>query len=233
MMGSSCSILFPLKIRGTRGVMKLENNSPSPSYFKRGILLIGLAILWFLLAQKIISLYSPSGSYQFLSYYQWLVDASFADIARHIFSFSNINLIVAALLPFLFLPLLKPTWLLLTLPSALIGLLSSTGGSVVWQTHLIALWLPGLIVAAASGYAKVIGRIQEKKLHAWVVPVGLFITVIASGRVMGPSLLSPPYQGVGCRRASSGCPGHEARGGLGVLRVVPETPPNLPLVRGG
>lgn len=162
---------------------------------KIGLALLSSAVVWFLFAQKIIAAYSPSEQYQFSIYYHWLRGAEISEIVRRVLSFSNINLVLAALLPFLFLPLFgKAKWLLLSLPPAAAALLAVSGGSVVWQTHLIALWLPGIIVATAFGYAKAITWLEEKQLRAWIVPACIFIGVLGSGIVMGPRLSDSRFQ---------------------------------------
>jgi len=108
---------------------------------------------WFIAAQKIISAFSPSHGYQYRIYYQWLSEFdSFGEavrgLAAHILTLQNLEMLIGLLLPLLFLPLLKPKWLLVALPPFAAVILSRSGGSaLVWQTHYSLLILPGLFLA--------------------------------------------------------------------------------------
>ncbi|MBI4449585.1 DUF2079 domain-containing protein [Candidatus Uhrbacteria bacterium] len=107
--------------------------------------------LWFLLATRIAAIHSANGAYKFLIYYGWLRDAASHSLAflQHIVSIGNIDMVLGLLLPFLFLPILRPRWLVLAIPPFLQILLAAPGGSsVVIETHYALLFLPALILAS-------------------------------------------------------------------------------------
>ena len=125
---------------------------------KHSLIPVSLATLvvsagWFVAAQKIISAFSPSHGYQYRIYYQWLSEFDSSGeaargLAAHILTLQNLEMLIGLLLPLLFLPLLKPKWLLVALPPFAAVILSRSGGSaLVWQTHYSLLILPGLFLA--------------------------------------------------------------------------------------
>ena len=112
-----------------------------------------LGSLWFLVATYIAAAHSASGAYKFLIYYGWLHGAASHPfmLLRHIVSIGNIDMGLGLLLPFLFLPILRPRWLLLAIPPLLQILLAGPGGSsVVVETHYALLFLPALVLAGVS-----------------------------------------------------------------------------------
>ncbi|MEW6610200.1 MAG: DUF2079 domain-containing protein [Patescibacteria group bacterium] len=124
------------------------------------LLTIAISSTWFLLAQHLIARFSPSGGYQFRGYYEWILQlgswgATFKGVMAHLFTLPNLEMLIGLLLPLLFLPLLKPTWLLLSLPPlAAIVFSQSGGGALIWQTHYGLLLLPGIFLACIDSLKK-------------------------------------------------------------------------------
>lgn len=113
---------------------------------------------WFLMAVQIISRFAPQGSYKFLYYYSWLGSSFGAMVTnffihplntlKHIFSANNLLFTAVLLLPFGYLTLLRPKYLLLGLFIFLeIVLGGSTNSIIVLKLHYTALFLPVLFIA--------------------------------------------------------------------------------------
>lgn len=169
-------------------LLRFTRNDKNEKILWVGISLSVVGLLWFVGAQSVIAALSPSGGYQFATYYSWIATTSFADALRHLFSFSNFNLTLAVLLPFVFLPLTRPKWLLLTTPPALAAFLAASSGSVVWQSHLVTLWLPGLVVGTIFVYTHLVQSLQDKELEPVIVPLILTVGVVLSSFVLGPKI---------------------------------------------
>lgn len=120
--------------------------------------LLILSIFWFLAALKIIASFNPGGNYKFLFYYSWLGN-SIPEIIKNIFvhpliiinhllTYTNLEMILGFLTPFLFLPLLNPHYLILLIGNlAQIVIGGPGGGSLTWQTHYGTLFLIPLFIA--------------------------------------------------------------------------------------
>lgn len=128
-----------------------------------------ISIIYFFAALKLIAFLNPDSQYRFFILYNakdifnpltWLVS---------LFTFKNFWIIAGYLLPFLFLPLLRPKYLFLILPNFLqISLLNSGSTSVIFATHyqifiIIALSLAAIestvYFSTASKYKKYFGLI--------------------------------------------------------------------------
>jgi len=138
-----------------------------------------LSIAWLFVSHKIISAHSPSGFTPFAYYYSWLGSAGSSAIAAHILSYKNLEMIVGFLLPFLFIPLIKPKWLLLALiPLAQIILSASGGGAQVFMMHYGALFLPALVIAFIFGFHRANQFIKDKLKSKYLLLVCLMVTNI-------------------------------------------------------
>ncbi len=159
------------------------------------------AAAWLAFSHSIIAAFSPSGQYAFGIYYGWLFHnlspaGIAAGMAQRIFSLAHLNLLVGILLPFLFLPLTRPLWLVLAVPAwAGTVLMDRVPSSVVWQTHFVSLWLPSLVCGTAAGYARIAGALRRKGLPAGIVPIALFAAAIMSAAVMGPRFTDYAFAG--------------------------------------
>ena len=141
--------------------------------FANSLLLI---LAWVAITTKIIAAFSPSSFSPFAYYYNWLFNSNLTEILKHIFSFGNFEMIIGFLLPFLFIPLVKPKWLLLALaPLAQIIFSASGGGALVWQMHYGALFLPTIIIAFIYGFKKINKFIFNKLKSNYLL---IFILII-------------------------------------------------------
>jgi uncharacterized membrane protein len=118
-----------------------------------------LAISWFAMSQMIIGPNNPTGTYKFIPYYNWLGGNSMLAIAKnylvhplevikHLFILPNIIMFVSLLIPFIFIPILKPKYLLLSsLVYLQFALTKNGGGDIILRTHYVALFIPGIIAS--------------------------------------------------------------------------------------
>jgi hypothetical protein len=158
-----------------------------------------LSILWFFLAQIIISANIPRGLYPFATYYQWLYQVDFIGFIKHLIGLKNLEMIIGFFLPFLFLPAVKPKWLLLSvLPFIQIILTPTGGGALIFKTHYATLFLPGIILATIFGLKKVREFAEKQKKSknlSWyhlvladkkLVLIILLTTLISANLFLGP-----------------------------------------------
>ncbi len=151
--------------------------------------------IYFFSAMKVISFFSEEGSYKFLYYYSWL-GSSFEEIVKnffihplqvinHIISLGNLEMILGFFLPFLFLPILRPKYLLLLLlPLAQIILGAPGGGELILQTHYSVLFIAPLFVSFIYGFSFVWQKISQDNKKIFII---ILITAgIYSAFTLGP-----------------------------------------------
>ncbi len=115
-----------------------------------------LGLSWFAVTQFITSQVSIIGGSKFLNFYSWIWHPSVAEILRHIVNIGNVQIVLGLLLPLLFLPLLKPRVLLLTLiPLAILRLGSADDGAPILRAHYGGLLLWPLFIAAIHSLAPI------------------------------------------------------------------------------
>ncbi len=133
-----------------------------------------VSILWFLMAIKFTSYFTPSGNYKFLYYYSWLGQSPsemfinfFAyplNTLKHVFSFNNILFTLTMLLPFTFLNLIKSRYLLLALPIFLqIILGGSSNSTIALKLHYTSLFLPALFISLIYGLKQLLSPDNNKR----------------------------------------------------------------------
>lgn len=117
------------------------------------------ALIYFFLATSIVSHFSVDGNYTFLAYYSWLGGETLAEIIlawlrqplavlAHVFSFKNIFNILFIFLPFLFIPFLRPKYLLISTLALLEFLLASAGFNfMVYGTHYAMFFMPAIFLS--------------------------------------------------------------------------------------
>ncbi len=161
--------------------------------------------IYFLLALKITDLFSKSGQYKFFIYYSWLGNSGQEFIINfifepwrviaHLINLGNLEFILGLLLPFAFLPLLKPKYLILGLGIFAQLVLGAAGGSAtLLQLHYSALILPALFLATIYALAKILSSPDKTKskiinLINWEKPLSFLIFLIAiiySSLALGP-----------------------------------------------
>jgi len=114
------------------------------------------SILYLFLSYWYINSLSLEGS-RFITYYQWFFQSTPWEWLLHLLKLGNIEMVIGLTLAFLFLPWLKPKYLLLSIgPFLQIALLESGGSSIVTGMHYSTLFLPGLLVASLWGLNKIV-----------------------------------------------------------------------------
>ncbi|MCB9803101.1 DUF2079 domain-containing protein [Candidatus Nomurabacteria bacterium] len=152
-----------------------------------------LALCYFFLSLKIIGHFDPSGSYKFFIYYSWLGGHSLGEIIfsflihplkvlQHIFSLQNMFNLAIIFWPFLFFPFLKPKYFIFFL-LPLLQIIMTGGGfsSMVYQSHYILFFLPGLFFAFIFSFQKII-KFKNKSF----IYLLLFVTVIYLDLFLSP-----------------------------------------------
>lgn len=202
--------------------------------WRLGISLAALSVAYFFFSMKLISFNNPDG-YKFFVYYSYLGQNIF-EIIKYLllhpifllakfFSLGNIEMILGMLLPFAFLPILKPKYLAL---SALIYLqifLGSGGASgLILKTQYAALFLPALFLSylesLAHARAHTFNSFIEKYLKK--EKLGLMIVILA---VLYSSLLLGPVAGAVQKHIL----GRDAAYNQKRLHIVRAIPPNAPV----
>ncbi len=157
--------------------------------------LLLLSIIWFISVLKVID-YFNAGNYKYLVYYSWLGN-NFFDliknfflhpllVARRVLNLYNLVFLIGLLLPFGFLPILKPRYLILLLPPLLQTVLGMGGSEGVLETHYVSLFLPalflGLIFVIKDSWLE-LGTAREKSL----LIISLFLAAtLYSFAALGP-----------------------------------------------
>jgi uncharacterized membrane protein len=168
--------------------------------FKWIITPILLATGYFFVALKISAYFSGSQNYKFLFFYSWLGNSvqeifinfflKFPEVLNHIFSnITHLELILGLLVIMLFIPLYRPKYLLLGVPSLLEFLLGPNSGSLVIQSHYISLFLPGLLIAAIFSLKNL--RLNPKIInlhseHKEIIPSIIIISLVYILWQLGP-----------------------------------------------
>lgn len=132
------------------------------------------SVVYFLLAISITGHFSTEG-FRFFVYYDWMGESLGQIIQNffihpirwisHLATISNLNMLVGLFFPFLFLPLLRPKFLLLSLlPLAQFTFSLSGGSNIIVQTHYAALFLPALFLATLDAVLFLIKK-KQSKIH--------------------------------------------------------------------
>lgn len=118
-----------------------------------------LPLIYFVGAIGLIGHFNVDGNYKFLVYYGWLGGTTplailwswFShpfDLLAHIFTWRNFGSLLVIFLPFIFLPLAKPKYLLLALLPLLEFILSAPSlYPLIYNIHYILLLLPALFIS--------------------------------------------------------------------------------------
>jgi len=159
-----------------------------------------LAIIVFLLDQRIIAHFNPDGAYKYLVYYHWLGNTPLAIVKNifwhplatltHFLKFGNLEVALAFILPLLFLPLFGGRYLLLATALSAEYLLTASGAdSLVLKTQYSAPFLPIMIVAGISGYATVLKKKGPLAIiPPPLLPASLIIATVYCWFTLGPGL---------------------------------------------
>lgn len=139
-----------------------------------------LSIIWFILALKIIAFFTPTGQYKFLYYYNWLGN-SLGEVAKnlflrpllvlqHLFIWPNFFFLLGLLLPFCYLVLLQPIYLLLAVPVFIQMLLGSgNSATIILDIHYTVLFLPALFLALIFEIKKILENNKLNRLEKFLL----------------------------------------------------------------
>ncbi|MBI3290904.1 DUF2079 domain-containing protein [Candidatus Falkowbacteria bacterium] len=164
---------------------------------------ITIATIYFFAAIKIAGVFAPSEGYKFFIYYSWLGNTwgeALKTLATKpwlglFYGLRPNNFIFSAglLLPFTFLPLLAPFYLLLGLGIFLQLTLGASGGSeVLLKTHYVSLLLPAVFIAAIYSLKKITERKGHRALINFIFKhKDLAALIFAAGIIYSMSTLGP------------------------------------------
>jgi len=159
-----------------------------------------LAIIVFALDQKIIAHFNPDGIYKFFILYSWLgssagsiASAIIRDplkIVLHLFSLTNLYLVLALLLPVLFLPFIRARFLIVIAIVSIEYMLTSGGGEgVIIKTQYAAAFLPAIMLAALEGYERLINsKAVLKFIPKEILPAIMIAASVYVWLVYGPGI---------------------------------------------
>lgn len=166
-------------------------------------LLLGAA--WFVTTMQIASHLNGYGQYKFLRYYGWL-GSSWREVGQTLAlhplrwlpafgSVQTLALVVGALAPVGFLPLLRLRWLVPITPIFVQLALLWSGGLTILQIHYGALLVPFLVVGAAAGVAA-LPRARwswVRRMSSWRAGLLCFLVAVAMyfGFAIGPAWSAP------------------------------------------
>jgi len=159
--------------------------------------------LWFIFALKMTGLISGYGHYKFVLYYGWLgnnikeiilaiINHPYL-VLKHIFSWPNISFLIGLFLPFAFLPLLKPKYLLPAFLIIMQILFLTAAGALALEIHYTALILPFLFIALIYALDRIFNHETKNKLlkscqnNKAVFLIILFLIGVYSSLTVGPA----------------------------------------------
>lgn len=164
---------------------------------------LAASIIYFLLAIKITNLFAPAQNYKFFIYYSWLGNSPVELIRNailqpqlwisHLLKLGNLEFALGLLLPFIFISLISPFYLLLAFGVFAQLVLGASGASAtLLQAHYSSLLLPPIFIASIYSIKKIISQKSNRKIIrlinqykdlAWLI---LVVGLIYSFLVLGP-----------------------------------------------
>jgi uncharacterized membrane protein len=134
-----------------------------------------------------IRTFALAGAYKFAVYYSY---DSVSAVIQHLFSVPVSEFLLGLIMPVLFLPFLRPRYLLLSaLPVLGIIFQSSGGGLLALQMHYATLVLPGLLLASIGGLQAVLTN--KVRFFPWTPLQGKDRAVFAL--ILGIALLAQAW----------------------------------------
>lgn len=114
-------------------------------------------------------------------------------LVKTIFTSAKVSYVFWLLFPFLFLPLLSPTSLVLLIPGLAENLLTSYPPQFSGLYHYDAMLIPALFVAAVYGLKNVLGRAPERKrCIGWVLTIAVLAGILFRSPI-GPRFFPVDY----------------------------------------
>lgn len=166
-----------------------------------------LSIIWFILALKIIAFFTPTGQYKFLYYYNWLGN-NLGEVTKnlflrpllvlqHLFIWPNFFFLLGLLLPFCYLVLLQPMYLLLAVPVFVQMLLGSgNSATIILDIHYTALFLPALFLALIFEIKKILENNKLNRLEKFLLNEKPALVLILSLTTLYACLTLGPILGI-------------------------------------
>jgi len=158
-----------------------------------------LASAYFFLALKIIAYFSSADKYKFLIYYKWLGQSpaeifvnfflKFPLVLKHVLTIANFEFVLGFLLIFLFIPLYRPKYLLLSLGMFMQLILGPAGGELILKTHYGSIFLAAFSLASIFSLAKL--SAGQKFLKFWPKFNDVVVLIVIVGFVYNLLLLGP------------------------------------------
>ncbi|MCX6785257.1 MAG: DUF2079 domain-containing protein [Candidatus Komeilibacteria bacterium] len=162
-----------------------------------------ISIVWFVLAMKVIDHFTPGGSYKFLYYYNWLGNTPLnmainfflkpLNTLRYIFTLNNILFTLVLFLPFGYLNLIKPRYLLPALPIYLQLILGGSSNSLInLKIHYTSLLLPWLFITLIFSLKELNDKNSKiKSVRFFQKYQGLALVILLASAVYGCLTLGP------------------------------------------
>lgn len=159
-----------------------------------------LAVAAFTIDQMAITHFNPDGTYKFFVYYDWLGRTPLAiaaaalahplRVALHFLKPVNLYLVIVLMLPVIFLPFLRPRFLLLIAIVTAEYMLSRDGAElVIIKSQYAAAFLPAIMLATIDGYERFMAMKKPFKLIPKdLVPVLVIVASVYVWFVYGPGL---------------------------------------------
>lgn len=160
-----------------------------------------MALVTFVINQKVIAHFNPDGVYKYLIYYQWLGNSPLQIIGNglshplklllHLLKTENLEVLTALLLPTLFFALFRPRWLLLASVVLAQHLVSLNGAeTAILRTQYSAPFLPAIILASLEGLEKILAgkSLARKIMPQPLIPFLLALACVYSWFALGPGL---------------------------------------------
>ena len=156
---------------------------------------LALSAAWFAAMMLVIKKFSVGGGFKFFAYYGWLWPLDLGALSSHLLRLTQLEFLLAFLMPVLFLPLARPKWLLLSLPGWLMLALSASGaGAGLLGTHYALLLIPGVVLASLDGLVWARKTRPYTVLPAAHVP-HLIALILATAVIFSAVMLGPFVRG--------------------------------------
>lgn len=150
-----------------------------------------ITLSWVVISFFVVSHFSLSNFSPFAYYYQWLFKSDFNLFIKHLFSLTNLEMLIGFLLPFLFIPLIKPKWLLISLvPLGQIIFSAHGGGALVWKLHYGLLFMPALMITFIYSFKKINHLLAQQFKNYSLLIIILIISNFYLWADLGPLTLN-------------------------------------------
>ena len=156
-----------------------------------------VAVVYFVLSMKLITYLSPDNHYKFITYYQWLGNTPKEIIINalihpwlvliKLFKPESLILLFFFLMPSVYVSLIKPKWLLLSLPAFLsYALTGQNNVYLILTAHYSIILLPGYFMALMEALGYLFNKFKSNRFYGRVfinliICSGLIFTTFSLG----------------------------------------------------